>query len=75
MYHELSPQEYQRLLNTAEQVALQLRRDAVRSAPEALHRYLANAGRSAWRYAARLAHHRQQRSPLGSAASSLREEG
>ncbi|MFN4118736.1 tautomerase family protein [Acidovorax sp.] len=27
MYHELSPQEYQRLLNTAEQVALQLRRD------------------------------------------------
>lgn len=75
MYHELSPEEYQRLRDTAEQVALQLRHEAVRDAPEALRRHLANAGRSAWRFAARLAQHRRQRMPLGTAGTSLRAEG
>lgn len=75
MYQELSPEEYQRLLNTAEQVALQLRREALRGAREALRWHLANAGRSAWRFTARLAHHRRKRAPLGTAESSPRAIG
>lgn len=75
MYHELSPEEYQRLLSTAEQVALQMRREALRGAPEALRRHLANASRSAWRFATRLARHRLQRAPQGTPESSLRAEG
>lgn len=79
MYHELSPEEYQRLRDTAHQLALQLRHEAVRDAPEALRRHLANAGRSAWRFAVRLARHQRQRTdggtPMDTAGSSLRMEG
>lgn len=75
MYHDLSPEEYQRLRDTAEQVALQLRHEYVRDAPEALCRHLVDAGRSAWRLAARLARHRRQRMPLGTAGPSLHAEG
>lgn len=80
MYHELSPEEYQRLRDTAQELALQLRHEAMRDAPEALRRHLATASRSAWRFAVRLVRHRQQRrtcvgTPMDAAGTSLRMEG
>jgi hypothetical protein len=71
MYHELSPAEYQRLQETAEQVARQLRRQALLDAQDALYRHTVRAWRSAWRLAVRLARHRRQRA----AHISLRTQG
>ncbi len=79
MYHELSPEEYQRLRDTAQELALQLRHEAMRDAPEALRRHLATASRSAWRFAVRLERHQRQRTdggtPMNTAGSSLCMEG
>ena len=57
MYQDLSPAEYQRLQETAEQVALQLRRQAQHHAQDALYRSAVKLWRASWRLEVRLLRH------------------